>query len=657
MEATACVNLSSLYLQHGESTLAASMADDGLALAPEKAAAVQLRLRGNIAVTRTWVEDPTRSAKACLDLALEAEKLNLHHYAAIAHHNYGALVRDLGDKTGSLQALERARSFWEEALFSPFADNYEIALTLLSLGRIDDAEQHVRSGLRRTKPWPLPHAEAEFGLAHVMRARGQFDEAAALSRRLAALPTSEGALRENAYAFLIDALILGGSPTREISDAAALLDGVAKDPRNEATTIVAAAVGHHFGLQRCDGRCLRQVRTMEPIAARWPVAAALAKVKFAVLAIHHNRPQALASARDALGAVDSSDSWQQAKWWTRQLLPFVEELGVVDGMPELLMKAATTDPDGWRAVLPRLLNIVRGKQRAELLTTIVRLADRTTAGALASVGGSDVEEARRRLIRVQAPRLYIRTLGGLSIHRGGWDGPAQVLDKKRLRSLLGLLTINIDTGVPRDSVMDVLWPEADPAAALNNLNQALYKLRRFLDPEFRDGASPMYLHSDSETVRLDRELVRTDLAELRRLGLRLTQAVGEAEQKDAARAILRMARGELLPELRYEEWMAAKQMSIEEELRSLLLPLATGKHSAADPLLATRAAAVLVELDPFDESANLALATQLTVTGRRAAARAHLDRYAMLLRRELGDQPPPGVVVAMRQLGSPSNTT
>jgi DNA-binding SARP family transcriptional activator len=221
---------------------------------------------------------------------------------------------------------------------------------------------------------------------------------------------------------------------------------------------------------------------------------------------------------------------------------------------------------------------------------------------------------------------------------------------------MGLLTINIETGVPRDTVMDVLWPEADPAAALNNLNQALYKLRRYLDPEFRDGSSPTYLHSDSETVRLDRDLVRTDLAELRRLGQRLTQATGEAEQKDAGRSILRLARGELLPELRYEEWMASRQMSIEEELRSLLLPMATGKHSAADPLLATRAAAVLVELDPFDESANLALATQLTVTGRRAAARAHLDRYAMLLNRELGDQPPSSVMAAMRQL-APSNTT
>lgn len=657
MEATACVNLSSLYLQHGESTMAASIADDGLALAPEKAAAVRLRLRGNVAVTRTWVEDPMASARACLDLAHEAERLNLHHYAAIAQHNYGALVRDLGQKNESLEALERARSFWQEGIFSPFADNYEIALTLLSLGRVDEAEQQVRSGLRRTRPWPLPQAEAEFGLAHVLQARGEFSSAAALCERLAALPTSEGALRENAYAVLIDLLVLADARAEDIARAEAALTSVEKDPRYEAAAVTAAAVGHHFGASSCDGHCLVIARTMGVIAGRWPVAGALSSLKFSLLGIHHDRPNSFATAASALQAIDQIDIWQQAKWWARRLLPFAVDIGRIDGAMSFLIKAASKDPDGWRAILPLLLPIAKGKERGELLDTIIRMADKSTLIALAGARGSDVQEARRRLVRAQAPRLYVRTLGGLAIHRGGWDAPAQAVDKKRLRSLLGLLAINLEMGLPRDTVMDVLWPEADPAAAVNNLNQAVYKLRRFLDPVFRDGASPTYLLADSETVRLDRDLVRTDLAEVRRLGLRLYHATGQSDQRDAARSILRLARGEVLPELRYEEWMASKQMAIEEELRALLLPIATGKHSAADPLLATQAAAALVEMDPYDEVANLALATQLTVAGRRAAARAHLTRYAKLLDRELDDVPPANVMDLMRRPGDTSITT
>ena len=39
-------------------------------------------------------------------------------------------------------------------------------------------------------------------------------------------------------------------------------------------------------------------------------------------------------------------------------------------------------------------------------------------------------------------------------------------------------------------VLDTMWPDSDPAAAVNSLNQTVFQLRRAIDPDYRDGESP-----------------------------------------------------------------------------------------------------------------------------------------------------------------------
>ena len=70
--------------------------------------------------------------------------------------------------------------------------------------------------------------------------------------------------------------------------------------------------------------------------------------------------------------------------------------------------------------------------------------------------------------------------------------------KRRTRSLLALLAAHVSTPMSRDVILDALWPEADPAAAINSLNQTLFQLRRVIDSSYRDGQSPQYVLSTAE---------------------------------------------------------------------------------------------------------------------------------------------------------------
>ncbi len=145
------------------------------------------------------------------------------------------------------------------------------------------------------------------------------------------------------------------------------------------------------------------------------------------------------------------------------------------------------------------------------------MANKSTVDAFSTVDGHDVAELRRRLRTTQASRLFLRTFGRMSLHRGDWNGSPITIDKKRVRMLLALLAARAHSDLSRDVCVEILWPSADADAAVNNLNQTVFQLRRFIDPDYHGGDSPEYVVSTSEQVSLNPELIHTDLAEIRRL--------------------------------------------------------------------------------------------------------------------------------------------
>ena len=81
-------------------------------------------------------------------------------------------------------------------------------------------------------------------------------------------------------------------------------------------------------------------------------------------------------------------------------------------------------------------------------------------------------------------------------------------------ALLCFLVSRPRLSATRDEVMDALWPEFDPADALNSLNQTVYFLRRVFEPEYKDDLSPGYVRHESDVIWLDGDLVESRSAQL-----------------------------------------------------------------------------------------------------------------------------------------------
>src|ERR1700750_3313664 len=76
-------------------------------------------------------------------------------------------------------------------------------------------------------------------------------------------------------------------------------------------------------------------------------------------------------------------------------------------------------------------------------------------------------------VRVSLLRGFRASVDGVPVPERAWR-------LKKARELVKLLALAPGHRLHREQVMDVLWRDRDPAAAANNLHQAIYVARRAL---------------------------------------------------------------------------------------------------------------------------------------------------------------------------------
>jgi DNA-binding SARP family transcriptional activator len=546
--------------------------------------------------------------------------------------------------------LERAATSWSEGPTSPFADNSALVKALVMSGQFRKARAVATEAIRRTQPWVRSHSDAASGMAAVLMADGEFEQAnqvlSAALRHEAALGSLEALLS----AEQVDALYLAGGAPDSLKKAGQRIVRGKHDARYRAEIAVGIAISEHAA-GSCNGECRSAGRELELESERGArLIYLVGKMKLGLLAFDHRRKRDTEQAwRAVQGCMDLGIA-PGLKWWLRRYAERAPTALAVSGGSEVVCRLGALDPDGWRDALIETLQQASGRDREQLVESLSRMANKSTIEALGKIGGQDIADLRRRLKTVQASRLYLRTFGRMSLHRGDWNGSQVPVKKKRVRTLLALLAARAHTDLSRDQCVEILWPAADADAGINNLNQTVFQLRRYIDPEYRGGESPEYVISTSEQVAVNPSLVHTDLSELRRLPQRM-QGADWSQRQHAARRAISLIRGEFLGDLIYEDWSATYQNRVHSEVRELLLPIATASPIEFSVEVSLLAASALLMLDPWDERAVVAMADGLGRSGRRVAARSLLTDFATRYERELEVEPSEEVARALTAVG------
>jgi predicted ATPase/DNA-binding SARP family transcriptional activator len=222
-------------------------------------------------------------------------------------------------------------------------------------------------------------------------------------------------------------------------------------------------------------------------------------------------------------------------------------------------------------------------------------------------------------------------------------GEAPIADdawrRRTARSVLLLLLSTPGHVLPRDRVLDLLWPDAAPDAALNALYLALSALRRTLEPGLRSGRDSAYIETAGETIRVRPAggfWVDVDAFEA---GLARAAVMPGEERAAALRQAIALYGGDLLADEPYADWAVSRREGLRQAWRHAILDLTELETTAGRALSAVPLVEQLLESDAGDEAALRALLGTLVASGQRDEALRRYERWVDRLRDDLGAEP------------------
>jgi len=255
--------------------------------------------------------------------------------------------------------------------------------------------------------------------------------------------------------------------------------------------------------------------------------------------------------------------------------------------------------------------------------------------------------------------LHLRFLG--TFHIAFADGRAPAIETAKSKALLAYLVTESDRPHLREQLAALFWPEADQKSAMQSLRQALYSLKRQLQPAV-GAPSPVYLTINRQDVAFNFDSEHWSDVEIFNSLIRATQqhAHQQLEACPECAAHLEEAvdlyRGEFLAGLtlpdadEFENWRQARQEWFRAQVMRALMQLAMHYERRRDFGVAQQFAQRLVEMEPWDEDAQRRLIRLYAQDNQRVAAVQQFETVRRLLMQQFDAQPAPETLQLVQEI-------
>jgi ATP/maltotriose-dependent transcriptional regulator MalT/DNA-binding SARP family transcriptional activator len=352
--------------------------------------------------------------------------------------------------------------------------------------------------------------------------------------------------------------------------------------------------------------------------------------------------QALVSSNDELLAyvhslepVDAAYLSIQAELVARRLSD-LDQAGLATVRQE-----ATQRPERWSWALRQLLSKPGARpgdsrKAAELLDIVGDANDIRLLRQLAKRKSLRIPNAGLALARRLAPPAFVDDLGRVTVRVGDRVLPGTEIRKKVL-SLLTFLLTRPQFTASREQVIEALWPQMEPEAGANSLNQTSYFLRQVFEPEATEDATAGYLNSRADLIWLDPGLVKSRSSDC----LKLIAAMRRDASPELVTRLAESYTGRFAVDFIYDDWASSFRDTLHASFldrieRALIADTTAGAFDRA-----LSVAQLAFQADPDAEQIELCLLRLYRRTGAHAAAAEQYSHYASVMREQLGVEPPP----------------
>lgn len=318
-------------------------------------------------------------------------------------------------------------------------------------------------------------------------------------------------------------------------------------------------------------------------------------------------------------------------------------------------------PPTWNLSAAELLADIAGEairdawQSAERRRRFMVLGARTPTAAVPAADHAHLSVAAWPSVAndsCEAPGLEIRCLGPFELWRDGRPVDQTVVRRKKAITLLKLLLGQANQPVPKDRLIEALWPEGDPEVRTSQLHVLVHELRRWLEPTADDGWTFIRSNAHGYSFDLDGPCL-VDVVAFRNLVQRGRRA--EASQDVAAaietyEAAAALYRGDFMEDEPYAEWCWQEREHLREvcldALQRLATLLGTSGHWARSITHLRHA----LRIDRCREEVHREMMFSLWAAGRRDEAVRQYEVCRRLLDEELGVSPVPETERLLRRI-------
>jgi DNA-binding SARP family transcriptional activator len=236
----------------------------------------------------------------------------------------------------------------------------------------------------------------------------------------------------------------------------------------------------------------------------------------------------------------------------------------------------------------------------------------------------------------QASAILICLLGSFRLlHQ---DQQLDFMIAGKAMALLSTLALHLESGVPREALLETLWPEQDVSQSTVSLNSLVYSLHRRLRDDAQDATAVVYANG---SYYLNRKAgFNTDIACFDALvdrGNWLVSAGRESAAFDAYRQAIGFYRGDL--SAGSDVYAVIERERLRARFLTVLARLADCAYRDGDFLAAMDYALRLLAFDPCREDAHRMVMRAHVHRGERAQALRQYRLCENVLRREF-DAPP-----------------
>lgn len=233
-------------------------------------------------------------------------------------------------------------------------------------------------------------------------------------------------------------------------------------------------------------------------------------------------------------------------------------------------------------------------------------------------------------------RLVVCLLGSFRLLRDGEQVESSITGKAA--TLLSALALRLDTGIARDTLLELLWPEQARDQAANSLHSLIYSLHRRM--RIGDHDAPAVVHANGAYALNRTAGVTTDIARYDALiaeGNRFASFDREADAAQYYERAITLYRGDLTTG--YDVFAVIERERLRTRFLTMLSWLADRALSGGDCSAALDYALRLLACEPCREDAHRIVMRAHVHRGERAQALRQYRVCEHVLRQEFDASP------------------